>query len=131
MTHLLTLIIYTALLTFVAILGASLIRAKGWTVPGMVIAMGNRDNVPAPNAFAARADRAAKNTIEGFILFTAIALVAHASGIASPRIEQGAELFFWSRVLYLPIYYVGIPYIRTVVWAAGMFGLAMMVSVMV
>lgn len=131
MTHLLTLIIYMTLLTFVAILGASLIRAKGWTVPGMVIAMGNRDNVPAPNAFAARADRAAKNTIEGFILFTAIALVAHASGITSPRIAQGAEIFFWSRVLYLPIYYAGIPYIRTVVWTAGMFGLAMMVSVMV
>lgn len=131
MTHLLTLIIYMTLLTFVALLGASLIRAKGWTVPGMVIAMGNRDNLPAPNAFAARADRAAKNTIEGFILFTAIALVAHASGITSPRIAQGAEIFFWSRVLYLPIYYAGIPYIRTVVWTAGIFGLAMMVSVMV
>lgn len=131
MTPLLTLVIYTALLTFVAILGASLIRAKGWTVPGMVIAMGNRDNVPAPNAFAARADRAAKNTIEGFILFTAIALVAHASGITSPRIAQGAEIFFWSRVLYLPIYYVGVPYIRTAVWSVGIVGLAMMVSVMV
>lgn len=131
MTHLLTLIIYMTLLTFVAILGASLIRAKGWTVPGMVIAMGNRDNVPAPNAFAARADRAAKNTIEGFILFTAIALVAHASGITSPRIAQGAEIFFWSRVLYLPIYYVGVPYIRTAVWSVGIVGLAMMVSVMV
>jgi uncharacterized MAPEG superfamily protein len=131
MTPLLTLVIYTTLLTFVAILGASLIRAKGWTIPGMVIAMGNRDNVPEPNAFAARADRAAKNTIEGFILFTAIALVAHASGITSPRIAQGAELFFWSRVLYLPIYCAGIPYIRTVVWTAGIFGLAMMVSALV
>lgn len=131
MTPLLTLVIYTALLTFVAILGASLIRAKGWTVPGMVVAMGNRDNLPAPNAFAARADRAAKNTIEGFVLFTAIALVAHASGITSPRIAQGAEIFFWSRVLYLPIYYVGVPYIRTAVWSVGIVGLAMMVSVMV
>ena len=65
MTHSLTPVIYTAILTFVALMAASLIRAKGWTVPGMVIAMGNRDNVPAPNAFAARADRAAKNTIEG------------------------------------------------------------------
>lgn len=131
MTQTLTLVIYMALLTFVALLAASLIRAKGWTVPGMVVAMGNRDNVPAPSAFAARADRAAKNTIEGFVLFVAIALVAHASGIASPRIEQGAELFFWSRVLYLPIYYAGIPYIRTLVWTVGIFGLAMMVSALV
>lgn len=131
MTYSLTLVIYMAVLTFVALLAASLIRAKGWTVPGMVVAMGNRDNVPEPNAFAARADRAAKNTLEGFVLFVAIALVAHAAGIASPRVAQGAELFFWSRVLYIPIYYAGIPYLRTVVWTAGIFGLAMMVSALV
>lgn len=97
----------------------------------MAIAMGNRDNLPAATPFAARADRAARNTVEGFILFAAIALTAHAAGVASPRVEMGAHIFFWSRVLYLPIYYAGIAYVRTAVWTAGVFGLAMMVSALV
>jgi uncharacterized MAPEG superfamily protein len=128
MTSTLTLVIYMAILTWLALLAASLIRAKGWTLPGMMIAMGNRDNLPEATPFAARADRTARNTVEGFILFAAIALTAHAAGIASPRIALGAEVFFWSRVLYIPIYYAGIAYLRTVVWTVGVAGLATMIS---
>lgn len=131
MTSTLTLVIYMAILTWFALLAASLIRAGGWSLPGMMIAMGNRDNLPGATPFAARADRAARNTVEGFILFTAIALTAHAAGIVSPRVALGAEVFFWSRVLYLPIYYAGIAYLRTVVWAIGVAGLAMMTSALV
>ena len=131
MTSILTLVIYMAILTWVSLLGASLIRARGWTLPGMMVAMGNRDNLPDATALAARADRTARNTVEGSILFAAIALTAHAAGVASPRIALGAELFFWSRVLYIPIYYAGIAYLRTVVWTVGMAGLAMMVSALI
>lgn len=128
MTSTLTLVIYMAILTWAALLAASLIRARGWTPSGMGLAMGNRDNMPEATPFAARADRAARNTIEGFILFTAIALTAHAAGLVSPRVALGAEIFFWSRVLYLPIYWAGIAYLRTLVWTVGMVGLVMMIS---
>jgi uncharacterized MAPEG superfamily protein len=131
MTSTLTLVIYMAILTWLALLAASLIRAKGWTLPGMMIAMGNRDNLPAATAFAARADRAARNTVEGFILFAVIALTAHATGIASPRVALGAQVFFWSRILYIPIYYAGIAYLRTAVWTIGIAGLAMMTSALI
>jgi uncharacterized MAPEG superfamily protein len=43
----------------------------------------------------------------------------------------GAEVFFWSRVLYLPVYYAGIAYLRTLVWLASVIGLAMMISALV
>ena len=128
MTITLALVVYMALITWVTLLLASLIRAKGWTLPGFVYALGNRDNPPESTLFAGRADRTAKNTLEALVLFTAIALVAHASGAQSPRIVMGAELFFWSRVLYIPIYYFGIPYLRTVVWTVGMVGLAIMAA---
>ena len=131
MTTTLTLLIYMAVLTWLALLAASLIRANGWTLPGMMIAMGNRDNLPAATPLAARADRAARNTVEGFILFAAIALTAHAAGIASPKVALGAEVFFWSRILYIPIYYAGIAYLRTVVWTVGFAGLAMMISALI
>ena len=40
---------------------------------------------------------------------------------------SGATLFFWSRVLYVPVYYAGVVYLRTLVWLASIVGLAMMV----
>ncbi len=44
---------------------------------------------------------------------------------------MGAEIFFWSRVLYIPVYYAGIVYLRTLVWLASVIGLAMMISALV
>ena len=126
MTHVLTLLVYTALLTWLTLLLASLIRAKGWTLPGMLLAFGNRENMPVADALAGRADRTARNTLEGFVLFTALALAAEVAGVKSSRIDLGAELFFGSRLLYVPIYYLGIAYLRTVVWTVGMVGLVMM-----
>lgn len=35
----------------------------------------------------------------------------------------GAQVYFWARVAYLPIYVVGIPYLRTAVWAASLWGI--------
>ena len=128
MTHVLTLVVLSAALTWLSLLLASLIRVKGWTPPGFLLAMGNREGLPPAEGLAGRADRAARNTLEGFVLFTAIALVADAAGIQSPRVALGADLFFWSRVIYLPVYDLGIAGLRTGVWGVGMFGLAMMVS---
>lgn len=81
-----------------------------------------------PLLLAAR--RAPRNTLEGFLLFAAIALVAHAAGVASPRVALGAQVFFWARVVYIPVYYAGIVYLRTAVWTVGIIGLAMMISAM-
>lgn len=128
MTSTLTLVIYMAILTWLTLLAASLIRAKGWTLAGTLIAFGNRDNLPEETPLAGRAARTAQNTLENFVLFAAIALVAHAAGVTSPRIALGAQIFFWSRVLYVPVYYAGIVYLRTAVWLAGIVGLAMMLS---
>ena len=131
MTSTLTLVIYMAILTWLTLLAASLIRAKGWTFSGMMIAFGNRDKLPAATPLAGRAERTARNTLENFLLFAAIALVAHAAGATSPRVAMGAELFFWSRVVYIPVYYAGIIYLRTAVWLVGVIGLAMMIAALV
>jgi uncharacterized MAPEG superfamily protein len=127
MTSTLTLVIYMAVVTWLTLLAASLIRAKGWTLPGMMIAFGNRDRLPEATAFAGRAERTARNTAENFMLFAAIALVAHAAGATSPNVALGAQIFFWSRLLFIPVYYAGIVYLRTAVWLVSVIGLAMMV----
>lgn len=127
MNGLLILIVFMAVVTWLTLLAASLIRVRGWTPAGMRVAMGNRDKLPDATAFAGRADRTAHNTLENFILFTALALTAHVAGINDPRVLLGAQVFFWARLAFIPVYYIGIPYVRTGVWLVSIAGLAMMV----
>jgi uncharacterized MAPEG superfamily protein len=130
MTPLLLLVVYMAIVTWASLLAASVIRVKGWTVPGIMFMTGNRDNLPTPSAFAGRADRASRNTAENFMLFAALAIVAHVAGVQSPKVLLGAKVFFWSRLVYFPVYYAGIPFLRTAIWAVSIVGLAMMVIAM-
>lgn len=128
MNKLLTLVVYMSVLTWISVIAASMLRAKGWTPKGLMYLMDNRDEALEASPMSKRADRAASNTKENFILFAALALVAHASGSQSPLVEQGASLFFLARVIYLPVYYIGIPYVRSLVWAAGLVGLVMIIA---
>ena len=45
------------------------------------------------------------------------------AGANSPHTAQGAGIYFWARVAYLPIYIIGIPYLRTLVYAVSLWGL--------
>ena len=40
----------------------------------------------------------------------------------------GAQLYFWSRVVYLPLYLAGIPYLRSLVWAFSLLGMLMVLG---
>ena len=79
---------------------------------------------------AGRADRAARNTVDNFVLFAALAIVAHVAGAQSLQVLLGAEVFFWSRLVHLVVYYAGIPILRTVVWGVSIVSLVMMVMAM-
>lgn len=84
----------------------------------------NRDGDVQPLVgVAARADRASKNFLETFPLFAAAALGVVLAHAGTPHTALGAELYFWARLAYLPIYIVGIPYLRTAVWAVSLWGL--------
>lgn len=116
-----------AVVTWLTLLAAGLIRVKAWTPAGTLLAFGNRDNLPEASALAGRAERTARNTLENFVLFAVIALIAQAAAPQSPRILLGAQVFFGARLLFIPIYYAGIKYLRTVVWLASIGGLGTMV----
>ena len=131
MTRTLTLVLCMAVVTWLTLLAASMLRAKAWTLPGLKLAFGNRGDLPEPTPLAGRAERTARNTQENFLLFAAIALVAHATEAESSQVALGAELFFWSRVLYIPVYYAGITYVRTAIWFVSIVGLAIMLTAIV
>ena len=118
----------SAILTFIMLLVASLLRARAWTPRGMGVAFGNRDDLPEPTPLSGRADRAAKNMLEGMLLFVAVMLAAQMAGVAGPRVALGAQLFFWARLVYFPVYLAGIAYIRTAVWAVSIIGLGVIIS---
>jgi len=127
MTPLLQVVVWTTVLTFVSIMAAAILRNREWTLEGMQIGLSNRDHIPEATPLGGRAVRAAENTKENFLLFLALALVAYAAG-ADERALLGAQVFFWARVAYLPVYWVGITYVRSLVWAIGIAGLAMMLK---
>jgi len=125
MTPLLQVVVWTTVLTFVSIMAAAILRNREWTLEGMKIGLSNRDGLPEATPLGGRAVRAAENTKENFLLFLALAFVAYAAG-ADERALLGAQVFFWARVVYLPVYWAGITYLRSLVWAIGIAGLAMM-----
>lgn len=125
MTPLLQLVAYSTVLTWVSIMTAATLRNREWTLEGMKVGLSNRDNLPEPTPLGGRAVRAATNTLENFVLFVALALTAHAAGLDAEA-TLGAQIFFWARVVYLPVYWAGITFVRSLVWGAGIAGLAMM-----
>ena len=82
MTQDLTWLMYSVVLAFLMLLGSSLYRARGWTPAGFLLALGNREAMPPLEGMAGRADRAAKNMLEGLLLFGLLLLAAHATGKA-------------------------------------------------
>lgn len=118
-------LLLSGLLLWLQLLVASLARAKAWTLPGMVVAFGNRDHLPEATPVAGRIDRGARNMLENFVLFAAVLLAAHVVGRASETTTRGAAIFFWSRIAYFGVYTAGVTYVRTALWAVGVAGIAM------
>ncbi len=72
---------------------------------------------------AARAGRANQNFLETFAFFAAAVLAVVAAQRTTPDTAVGVQLYFWARVVYLPLYVIGVPYVRTLVWAVSFWGM--------
>jgi uncharacterized MAPEG superfamily protein len=116
---------WSAILPFLMLATASLLRSQGWTTAGMRIAFGNRDDLPPTTPMAGRAERAARNMVENLALLIALIAAARFAGGAGPHVDLGATLFFWARVAYWPCYLAGVIYLRTALWLISILGLGM------
>lgn len=87
-------------------------------------AAGARDaSPPRLTGVAGRLDRARGNFLETFPFFAALVLAVVALGRQDATSALGAQLYFWARLAYLPVYAAGIPYLRTLVWAVSIAGI--------
>ena len=127
MTALLELTVCFTVWTLITVVVGGAIRNQEWTKEGRDIGLGNRDNLKEATPMGGRADRAAKNSIEAAAFFVPLALIANAAGLDN-EVMQGAQIAFWARIAYVPVYIAGIKYLRSLIWIGGVVGYGMMVS---
>lgn len=85
-----------------------------------------RDGVSAPlGPLAGRAERASRNFLETFPFFAAAVLAVVATGRTGALSALGVQLYFWARLVYVPLYLGGVPWVRSLVWVASMAGLGL------
>jgi uncharacterized MAPEG superfamily protein len=93
---------------------------------GLPYDLSPRDLPPPPvSVFTARFQRIFRNFRETFVYFAISVLVVTALAKNSPTSALGAQLYFWARVAYVPVYAAGLPVVRTLIWAASIAGLIM------
>jgi len=81
--------------------------------------------MPPLEIVAGRLNRALHNFLETFPLFAVAVLIADATNRHGWLAVWGSQIYFYARVLYLPIYAAGLPVIRTVVWGVATLGIVM------
>ncbi len=94
---------------------------------GIKFGAGPRDGEPpARNRYLQRSDRALRNFLETYAVFVALAVAVELSHRADGFTQAGAALWFAARIVYLPLYLLGIRYLRSLLWLVSALGLAPM-----
>ena len=107
---------------FLGVIASTAVRGSKWN-------MGNReDSVPPLSGAPARINLAFENFKETFPLFAAAVLLVYATGRFSSLSALGAQLYFFGRVAYLPVYAAGIKGLRSLVWMVSMAGIVLVLA---
>ena len=85
-------------------------------------------NPPELTGAAARVDRSYKNFMETFAFFAASVLLVHALQKHSQLASIGALVYLVCRVIYIPIYAMGVIGVRTIIWLISMVGIALILA---
>lgn len=90
---------------------------------------GPRDEAtPPPGRLAGRLMRAQANLFETLPLFAAAVIMAEIAGKTGTLTLWGAGLYFAARLVYLPLYALGVAYVRSLVWLVAAAGLVMVIA---
>ena len=83
----------------------------------------SRDKKSDTSIYEDRANRALKNLFETFPIFIGLVLLS-----ITKDVDNASLAFFWliARVFYVPIYILGVDYLRTGVWAVSLTSLVLM-----
>ncbi|MBC7755912.1 MAG: MAPEG family protein [Bdellovibrio sp.] len=88
--------------------------------------MGARDEKTQDlNPLTGRLLRAQSNFFETFPLFASAVLIVAVSHAYSVYSYWGCLIYLIARIIYLPIYALGVPVMRTIIWLCSIIGLLM------
>ncbi|WP_295510815.1 MAPEG family protein [uncultured Sulfitobacter sp.] len=86
----------------------------------------SRDETRTVSGMTARIERALANSITAMALFAPAVLILVILDRTSPATLLAAQVFLVGRIIYLPVYALGIPALRTLVWLVGFAATAML-----
>ena len=93
---------------------------------GLAYALSNREEGREAGAVASRLLRGVKNFVETYGIFVALVLGLALTGRTGGLAATGALIWFWARVVYVPVFALGVPALRTGVWTVSVIGLVLM-----
>ena len=103
-----------------------LLMYQGALVPiyqGFAWGLGSRDAPKDKTALQNRAARTVANHIEGMMLFVPLVLIVELAQLTSSLTILGAWLYVIGRLAFAPLYLLGVPYLRSLVWAVAVGGI--------
>ena len=92
---------------------------------GVKYGLSPRDEPKELTGVPARVQRAFANYMQTFPFFAAAVLAAQVAGRHNPSTLWGAELYFWARLVYVPLYAAGIPGVRTLAFVVATLGIVL------
>jgi uncharacterized MAPEG superfamily protein len=91
--------------------------------------MGARDeDLPPLNPLAGRLARAQANYQETFPVVAVLLLALVVTGKTSDLTSAAAWVWLGARVVYLPLYWAGVPKVRTLVWGVALLALLVLLT---
>jgi uncharacterized MAPEG superfamily protein len=82
---------------------------------------------PPVRPLTGRLQRAQSNFMETFPFFAAAVLAVVLTQRQDGATALAVQLYFWARVVYLPLYAAGVPYVRSLVWLASLIGIVTLI----
>ncbi len=124
MTTELSILAWTLVLALVQVLLPAVLRGRETRAGYNASA---RDHPPpAPSVVTARLLRAQNNLFETLPVFAGAVIIDHMVGREGALTVWGAWLYIVARVVYVPIYASGIPFIRSLAWLVSLLGIILL-----
>ena len=89
--------------------------------------LGPRDDPRPVSGQAARLSRAYANFEETFPIFAVLVIAVVLAGKTGTQSRFACWLYLIGRLAYIPLYWLGLPVVRTLAWTASMVGIVWLV----
>ena len=119
-------LLWSVVLGLAQLMAATALSARD---QGLYYALGIREcAVPPVGLVTERFLRAFRNFKETFVFFAVAVLAVTVLARQNAGSALGAQIYFWARLVYIPVYAAGIAGLRTLVWTVSIVGLLMVLA---